>query len=208
MDIVSKKKQIIADDVQYLLHNDPVFKVAFPPGFVVDRSGGEPDMAALVRIVIGQQISNKVANTLWSKLTADIDPNNPDDILNTDEEQLKSYGLSRQKIKYVCGLAEAVKNHHIDIQSWVSADDDVVLKEITALKGFGPWSAQMFMMFHLHHRHIWPAGDLGIQLALQQYFNMNERPSEKETKAMQHHFNDRETAASFLLWALKGDQLP
>ena len=106
------------------------------------------------------------------------------------------------------GLAEAVKDHVIDIQSWIEANDEIVMKEITSLKGYGPWSAQMFMMFHLCHRHVWPAADLGIQIGLQHYFDLDERPDEKQAKTMQSHFEGRETAASFLLWALKGDQLP
>lgn len=165
-------------------------------------------MAALIRIIIGQQISNKVANTLWAKLTADINPNDPQAYLIASDEQLKSYGLSRQKIGYVRGVAQAVQDKAIDIESWIDKDDAIVIKEITALKGFGPWSAQMFMMFHLCHRHIWPAGDLGIQIGLQHYFDMDERPNEKQSLSMQSHFAGRETAASFLLWAMKGDTLP
>ena len=206
--LLNQKFRIILDDVEHLKTTDPVFKKSFSSDFKVKRERGEADMAALIRIVIGQQISNKVATTLWQKLTNDIDPNNPDDLLKADDEQLRAYGLSRQKINYVRGLAEAVKNHAIDIESWIEADDEIVMKEITALKGFGPWSAQMFMMFHLCHRNIWPAGDLGIQIGLQRYFDMEDRPDEKQTKEMRKHFEGRETAASFLLWALKGDALP
>jgi len=205
---LDEKFAIILKDVEELKRNDAVFKTVFPADFVVKRERGEADMAALVRIIIGQQISNKVATSLWQKLTDEIDPNDSQAILAATDDQLRSYGLSRQKIAYVRGLAEAVDNHDIDIPSWIEKDDAAVMKEITALKGFGPWSAQMFMMFNLCHRHIWPSGDLGIQLGLQRYFDMETRPSEKETLEMKKHFEGRETAASFLLWALKGDQLP
>jgi DNA-3-methyladenine glycosylase II len=204
---LDKEFAIILQDVEALKTHDPVFNQAFDKDFQVKRERGEVNMAALIRIVIGQQISNKVANSLWQKLARDIDPNNPDCYLNESEDQLKSYGLSRQKIAYVRGVAQAVKDGAIDIQSWIEMDDAQVMREITALKGFGPWSAQIFMMFNLCHRHIWPAGDLGIQLGLQRYFNLPDRPNEKETLFMQSHFEGKETAASFLLWALKGDKL-
>lgn len=165
-------------------------------------------MAALIRIIIGQQISNAVANTLWLKLTNAIDPNEPDAYLLAEDEQLRSFGLSRQKIKYARGVAQAVKDQTIDIATWIEKDDATVIAEITALKGFGPWSAQMFMMFHLCHRHIWPAGDLGLQLGLQKYLDAPEKPNETETLALKSQFEGRETAAAFLLWALKGDDLP
>ena len=205
---LDEKFALILKDVDYLLNRDPVFIAAFPKDFDVKRERGQADMAALIRIIIGQQISNKVANTLWQKLVADIDPNDPQSYLNASDDQLRSYGLSRQKIMYVKGVASAVKNRDIDIASWIDMDDETVIKSITALKGFGPWSAQMFMMFNLCHRHIWPAGDLGLQLGLQIYFQLPERPGEKETFTLQKKFEKRETAASFLLWALKGDTLP
>lgn len=202
------KFQCILDDVDYLKANDAVFSRHFPSDYQVKRARGAADMAALIRIIIGQQISNAVANTLWLKLTNAIDPNEPDAYLLAEDEQLRSFGLSRQKIKYARGVAQAVKDQTIDIATWIEKDDATVIAEITALKGFGPWSAQMFMMFHLCHRHIWPAGDLGLQLGLQKYLDAPEKPNETETLALKSQFEGRETAAAFLLWALKGDDLP
>jgi DNA-3-methyladenine glycosylase II len=198
---------VIMGDVSHLLKTDSVFQSAFPQGTAIKQSWGEPTMAGLIRIVIGQQISNKVAQNLWTKFKADIDPNNPDEILAAGEDQLKSYGLSRQKIGYVRGLAQAVKDTKIDVASWIHADDEYVRQQILSLKGFGPWSAQVFMLFHLCHRHIWPAGDLGIQIGLQKYLGLADRPNEKETENHRHLFEGRESAAALLLWELKGDKL-
>ena len=195
--------QIIMDDVAYLLAQDDVFRGAFPNGTKIKQSWGEPTMAGLIRIVIGQQISNKVAQTLWTKLTSEIDPNNPDDVLKVDDDQLKSYGLSRQKISYIRGLANAVKDGAINIITWAEMDSTDVEKEILNLKGFGPWSAQVFLLFHLCDRHIWPAGDLGIQIGLQYYLKLSDRPTEKETEAYGKNFKGRESAAALLLWELK-----
>lgn len=199
-----QKFDLILGDVESLLKSDPVFHNHFSKDYRIDRSRGSADMAALIRIVVGQQISNKVATALWVKLTDDINPNDPDAFLSASDDQLRNYGLSRQKISYVRGVAQAVKNGSIDITSWIDKDDVTVTKEITALKGFGPWSAQMFMMFNLCHRHIWPVGDLGLQLGLQKYFNLDDRPDEKGALSMRDHFKGHETAAAFLLWDLKG----
>jgi DNA-3-methyladenine glycosylase II len=202
---VDQKHAIILQDMKNLQKHDAVFSKMDANAAEMIRTRGNVDMAGLIRIVIGQQISNKVATNLWSKLTTDINPNDPDQILNAPEDQLKSYGLSRQKIVYVRGLANRVQLSEIDIQSWVQKDDETVRAEILSHKGFGPWSAQIFMMFHLCHRHIWPAGDLGIQIGLQKYFKLDDRPNEKEAEAMKSHFKGHETAASYWLWALKGD---
>ncbi len=187
---------LIMDDVNHLLRQDTIFASAFPNGTEIKQSWGEPTMAGLIRIVIGQQISNKVAQNLWVKLQADINPNNPVEVLAADEAQLKSYGLSRQKIGYVRGLAQAVQDKTIDIDSWVQADDEFVRSEILSLKGFGPWSAQVFLLFHLCHRHIWPAGDLGIQIGVQKYLKLDTRPTEKETETRRQLFEGRESAAA------------
>ena len=136
-----------------------------------------------------------------------MNPENPDEILNISDEQMRSYGLSRQKIGYVRGLALAVKNRDIDIHSWVHLSSDDVLKQIVSLKGFGIWSAQMFMMFHLGDKNIWPAGDLGIQIGHQDYFNLDVRPNEKQAKEYQKHFENYETAAALLLWDLKDNRV-
>lgn len=200
------KFQIILDDVAELRRNDRVFSTAFPDGFEIVRERAEPDMAGLIRIVIGQQISNSVAQSLWQKMKTALNPNDPQAILNASDDHLKSFGLSRQKITYVKGLAQAVVNRDIEIDSWLSQPPDDTAKAITSLKGFGPWSAQMFLMFNLCERDIWPAGDLGLQMGLQRYFNISERPSEKHSKDYHNHFTGRGTAAAFLLWALKSDE--
>lgn len=207
MDIIAQRHKVIEADVQSLLSKDPVFSKYLHNNLHIDRVLGEPTMGSLIRIVIGQQISNKVAQNLWAKLKSDIDPNNPTEILKISDEQLKSYGLSRQKITYVRGLATAVENKEIDIASWTLKDSDKVTAEITSLKGFGPWSAQIFLLFHLCDPTIWPSADLGIQIGLQKYFQMDSRPNEKESLAMKNHFVGQETAASFCLWALKGDEV-
>ena len=193
----------IASDIAWLLGNDPVFKTSFADDFVMERPKGEEGMAGLIRIVIGQQVSTAAARSLWTKFTDRLDPYNPEQILETNDEDLRACGLSRQKVGYVRGLAQAILDETVIPASWEHKDSETVITEITALKGFGLWSAQMFLMFNLARPDIWPHGDLGIQIGLQHYLGLDARPTEKETKAKGDLFTNRETAAALLLWSIK-----
>lgn len=193
----------IASDIQWLLQNDKFFKNHFPQDYSIERPRGEEGMAGLIRIVIGQQVSTAAAKSLWAKFTAQFDPNNPQPILNADDDSLRACGLSRQKISYVRGLAAAILDNTLQPETWDNKSSTDVIKDITALKGFGLWSAQMFLMFNLARPDIWPHGDLGIQIGVGKYLKMNNRPTEKETLAAGYYFKNRETAASLLLWSIK-----
>ena len=164
-------------------------------------------MDGLAHIVIGQQVSTAAAESMRQKFIRAFGFNNPLGILNAPDEDLRACGLSRQKITYLRGVAQAVLDKTIDIDSWAHKTTPDIIKEITALKGFGLWSAQMYLMFNLCRADVWPYGDLGIQKGLGIYFGLDERPTEKETQAAGVRFKGRETAAAILIWELK-ENLP
>lgn len=194
---------VIAAHIQELLRDDPVFSRAFPKCYRMERAKGEDGIAGLLRIVIGQQVSTAAARSLWGKFNDRFDPYDTAAILAAADEDLRACGLSRQKIGYIRGLASAIQNQDIVPESWYAKDSEAVIAEITALKGFGLWSAQMFLMFNLARPDIWPHGDLGIQSGVQLYLDLPTRPTEKETKTHGALFKGRETAAALLLWSLK-----
>jgi DNA-3-methyladenine glycosylase II len=196
---------IIRDHIDWLLVNDPIFQKHFSKNYKIDRARGEDGMAGLIRIIIGQQVSTAAARSMWQKFSDKFNINDPESLVRADDEDLRVCGLSRQKIGYVRGLALAVIEKKIDIASWNHKSTDQVTKEITSLKGFGLWSAHMFLMFNLARPDVWPHGDLGIQSGLGIYLGLGQRPDEKETLAKAHLFKGRETAAALLLWSIKDD---
>lgn len=194
---------VIARDIDGLLKDDPVFSACFPNDFIMERARGHDGMAGLIRIVIGQQVSTAAAKSLWAKFTDKLDPSDAAAILSCHDDELRACGLSRQKVGYVRGLAQAILEESLQPATWIDKDSDAVIKEITSLKGFGLWSAQMFLMFNLARPDIWPHGDLGIQNGVRLYLNLPNRPTEKETIAHGTLFKGRETAAALLLWSMK-----
>jgi len=193
----------IADDLAWLMTNDPVFSRYFTTDTLPQRERGEEGAAGLIRIVLGQQVSTAAASSIWTKFTNQFNPTQTGPIIAASDDNLRACGLSRPKVKYIRGLAQAIEDKAIDIESWTNKDTETVVSEITSLKGFGLWSAQMFLMFNLARPDVWPHGDLGIQIGLGIYLNSDERPTEKETQAQCGLFKGRETAAALLLWSLK-----
>jgi DNA-3-methyladenine glycosylase II len=130
--------------------------------------------------------------------------NDPRAILAMPDDDLRSCGLSFQKIKYIRGLADAVANDQIDFRALKRAPDDQVIAVLTSLKGFGVWSAQMILIFTLARPNVWPAGDLGVQEGLRLYRRLPDRPTAKETESYGlKKFTPHASAAALLLWRLK-----
>jgi DNA-3-methyladenine glycosylase II len=201
--MLTEKNLDIKSHLESLIQSDNKFSQYFDHYKDVDRETGNDGMDGLVDIVIGQQVSTKAADSMRAKFRVKFGYNNPQGILNSSDDELRDCGLSRQKIGYIRGLAKAVVDKTTDTASWDTKSTSVIIDEITSLKGFGLWSAQMYLMFNLCREDVWPYGDLGIQKGLQIYWGLDEKPSEKETQSAGKLFKGRETAAALLLWQVK-----
>lgn len=190
-------------DIQFLLENDSVFKKTNIK--ISNFSWGQRDdmFTSLMRTIVGQQLSVKAAATIWQRVVDGVGDISPKGFLKLDDETFRGYGLSRQKISYVRGLAEAVKAKTFIPNSLHDMDDEDVLQSITSLKGFGEWSAQMVLIFTLHRPDIWPTGDLGVREGVRLYKKSIERPDIQATEKFGNKFKGRRTSAALLLWKLK-----
>ncbi|HEY8190160.1 MAG TPA: hypothetical protein VIF12_05705 [Micavibrio sp.] len=187
-----------------MLKYDPVFsRHAFDLGeFKWEQF--EPGFEGLARIVVGQQVSTAAARTIWRRVQDGLPVISPATILKAKPEKLREFGLSGQKVAYIKGLARAVAKGDFDPAAMHGLSNEEISKAITALKGFGPWSAQMFLMFGLARPDIWAPGDLGIQAGLQHYLNLPDRPDHAMTMKYGERFAAHQTAASLLLWHISG----
>lgn len=156
----------------------------------------------LVRIIVGQQVSTRAAASLWARFSAAVPDVAPGAIMARADDDLRALGLSRQKVAYIRNLAAAVTAGALDIEALADMPDTDVTAEITALKGMGPWSAQMYLMFGLARPDIWSPGDLGIREGLRRYLGRDERPEAGEATGYGDRFRPYRTAASLLLWRM------
>ncbi|HTK84083.1 MAG TPA: DNA-3-methyladenine glycosylase 2 family protein [Patescibacteria group bacterium] len=193
----------VREGLDHLVVKDPFFKKSKIDiqNFVWPYMG--PGLPGLVRIVIGQQVSTAAAATMWARFQEKVPQVTPQAILKLTPEDMKALGLSRQKSAYISGLAQAVAAKTFDFDKLTQLEDDAISEAITAVKGLGPWSAQMYLMFALGRPDVWPAGDLGIQEGLRIYLGRDERPGVMETLLEGKRFAPHRTAASLLLWHTK-----
>ena len=161
-----------------------------------------PDgFGSLARIVIGQQVSVKAAASIAAKLERVLEGEwSADKVMDCDAETLRSAGLSRQKVSYLRALSESILSGQLDLQSLHLLSDDAAVAAITAVKGFGVWSAHMYLMFSLDRVDIWPVGDLAVRVGFGQIMGIPERLTDKQVAAAGAIFSPYRSALALLCW--------
>lgn len=129
----------------------------------------ECGFTALLRAVVGQQISVKAADSVWAKFEAAVAPLTPENLLVAPDDTLRACGLSGQKVAYVRNVAAFFKAHPYSLHDWDAHSDAEVISLLTGIKGIGKWTAEMFLMFHLHRPDVLPLQDIGLLKAMHVY---------------------------------------
>ena len=161
----------------------------------------EHSFESLVRIVMGQQLSVKAAATIAQRVDEMVGGAlQPESLLATAPDQLRAAGLSRQKIGYLQSLAEAVISGDLPIRTLPELTDEEVEAAITAVRGFGRWSAHMYMIFSLGRPDIWPSGDLAVRVGFGRIMGWKDRPDEKKVIYESGVFSPHRSALALLCW--------
>jgi DNA-3-methyladenine glycosylase II len=176
-------------------------------GSLPNARDGRPDRedhyGALVRAIVGQQLSVLAARAIYGRLTDRFDgrPPTPAEILEDEPEELRAAaGLSRAKVGYLRSLAEHALSDELELERLDELDDERVIVELTAVKGIGLWSAQMFLMFHLDRPDVLPVGDLGIRRAIERAYGLDSLPDAAEIEAIASPWRPYRTLACRYLW--------
>jgi DNA-3-methyladenine glycosylase II len=197
-----------ADAVEHLRASDPVLR-ALIDEIGVDGLGdpraGRPDdhYGALVRSIVGQQLSTKAARAIYGRLTDRFGGRTPTpaEVLADDPDELRtSAGLSHAKVRYLRSLAEHVLDGSLDLEHLDALPDDEVIAELVAVKGIGEWSSHMFLMFHLARPDILAVGDLGIRRAAMIRYGLPKLPTTPEIEAIAEPWRPYRTLACRFLW--------
>jgi DNA-3-methyladenine glycosylase II len=168
---------------------------------------GRPDpddhYGALVRAIVGQQLSVHAARAIYGRLTDRFGgrPPTPAEILAEDPETLRTAaGLSRAKVAFLRSLAEHVTFGELELGRLDDLGDEEVIAELVAVKGLGTWSAHMFLMFHLERPDILPVGDLGIRRAIERAYALDHLPDAQEITKIAEPWRPYRTLACRYLW--------
>jgi DNA-3-methyladenine glycosylase II len=177
-------------------------------GAAIDRLGHPdrplmPDLfTALVNCVIAQQISTKAAETVYNRVVDRCGGAvTPEQIAKFSEEEIQSLGMSRRKAGYIRGIAFAFVSGQIDARELRDADEDRIIRELTALPGIGIWTAEMLMLHSLQRPDICSWHDLGIRRGMMRLYGM-ETVSKKEFEELRRRYSPYGSVASIYLWAL------
>ncbi|HEY2320147.1 MAG TPA: DNA-3-methyladenine glycosylase [Solirubrobacteraceae bacterium] len=172
-----------------------------------DRRMGRPrdHYGALVRTIVGQQLSTRAARAIYERLTARYGGRapTPEEILADDPDALRTAaGLSYAKVRYLRSLAEHALDGSLQLDRLGGLSDEEVIAELTAVSGIGLWSAHIFLMFHLQRPDVLPVGDLGIRKAIQRAYGLPELPGPAEMERIAQPWRPHRSVASLFLWRL------
>ena len=167
------------------------------------RGMPKPDAyGALLRAIVGQQLSAKAARTIYERVLALFDGKtpSPEQLLAVPEDDLRGAGLSGRKVSYIRDLASHVISGELELDRLEELDDEEVIEEIVAVRGLGRWSAEMFLIFHLERPDVLAGGDLGIRKAVQLIHDLEEMPSPEQVLEIGERWRPHRSLASIYLW--------
>ena len=187
-----------------LLRRDPILgrtiKQIGPCGLA---SRQQPDhLTALARAIVGQQLSSKAAATIFARFSALF----PGGVITApvidrlDDRTLRGVGLSGQKLSYMRDLSARILDGRLKLDELEILSDDDVIARLTTVKGFGRWTAEMFLMFRLHRPDVLPVGDLGIMNAVQRLYRLRKRPNPKRLSQIGEPWRPYRSVACWYLW--------
>ena len=187
-----------------LMRRDPVLGAAIkrigPCLIAADQH--DDHLSALCGSIVSQQLSTKAAATIFGRFVALFPNQTPtaDRIAALDDQALRGVGLSGQKVSYFRDLSARMLDGRLAPEELDALDDEAVIERLTAVKGFGRWTAEMFLMFRLHRPDVLPVGDLGIVNAVQRLYKLRKRPEPKTLHRIGDVWKPYRSVASWYLW--------
>lgn len=169
-------------------------QVGYPPPRI--RPAG---FETLLHTIVSQQISVEAARAIMGRLQDLIVPLTPQQLLTLNIESLRQAGLSARKVEYAQGLAAAIANNELNVEDLASMGDEPAIAAITQLRGFGRWSAEIYLMFSLQRPDIFAADDLALRIALGRLKGLD-KPTPKQCRELTAHWSPWRSVGSLLLW--------
>ena len=197
------EKFSIKKAVLSLKKSDPDLKPLFNAFQIEDLTPETNYFQSLTRSIIYQQLSGKAAKTISDRFIAlyeEKDYPSPNDILNTNHKTLRSVGLSNAKANYIKNISQAFLDGTVDYKNLNNFSDDEIMNQLITIKGVGPWTAQMFLIFTLNRPDIFPLGDLGVQKGFQKYFKLEKIPTLDIMEKRAEQWKPFRTVVSLYIW--------
>ena len=187
--------------ILHLKRSDPVLKTIIQRVGPYGQKMAPADFPALARSIVYQQLSGKAAATIYGRLEAAVNGRvTPRAVLKLDEARMRSLGLSKQKTAYLRDLAQKALTREVDFRTLPEMPDQEVISHLTAVKGIGVWTAQMFLIFALDRPDVLPTADLGIRAAMKKQYGLLELPKPAEMEQIAAAWRPYCSVACWYLW--------
>jgi DNA-3-methyladenine glycosylase II len=189
------------DEISFLKKKDKKLGLAIDRIGMIKREVIPDKFTAFVTCIVGQQISNKAAETVWNRLCELLKEITPQTIADVDMESIQKCGMSVRKANYIKGIGEAVINGELDFAKFDDMFDDEIIKKLSTLRGVGVWTAEMLLIFSMERTNVLSWDDLAIRRGIMNLYGLKEltKPQFERYKKRYSPFG---TVASLYLWVL------
>ena len=191
----------IQEGIDWLAGAEPRFVPVIAAAGPVPLRRHAPGFSGLANIIVSQQLSVASANAIWAKTNRNLGEVCPQAILDADDDALRACGLSSPKMRTLRALAEAAHCGALPVDALHSMNAAEAMAVLTAVKGVGPWTAEIYLMFYAGLPDVFAAGDLALQESAKIAFSLPARPSAKQMAAMAEAWSPWRAVAARLLWA-------
>lgn len=193
-------KSVMAEALTELAGRDPDIRRAYGELGPPPLRGRRPGFDSLFKIICAQQVSTASARAIQARLNEYADPMTPEVFLGLTDDDHRKVGLSRQKGTYGRAIARALVDGDLSLRSVARQADDDAIEAMTALKGIGPWTAQVYLLFALKRPDLWPVDDLGIVVGYQKLKGLPERPTRAEMLEAGEIYRPWRSVAARFMW--------
>lgn len=195
------------NEILYLKNKDRKLAEVIEKIGLIKRETDTDLFSSVIHHIIGQQISTKAQATIWQRMQKDLEEINAETILSVYISKLQSYGMTFRKAEYITDFATKVHTGVFDLDAVEHMSDEDAIRELSALKGIGVWTAEMILLFCLQRPNIFSYNDLAIQRGLRMTYH-HRRIDRKLFEKYRRRFSPYCSVASLYLWAVAGGAIP
>ncbi|MGV3650731.1 MAG: DNA-3-methyladenine glycosylase family protein [Devosia sp.] len=192
--------EAIADHLSGLIRRDARLAAVVARAGPVDVRMTEPGFAGMAKVICGQQLSVASARAIWTRFAAIEGATDPSRLLDLPDETIRASGFSAGKTRTLRAVAEAVVGGDLDFAHIDRLPAETAIARLTAIKGIGPWTAEIYLMFCAGHPDVFPSGDLALQKAVAHALELDARPGAAELAAIAAPWSPHRAAAALLFW--------
>lgn len=191
----------IAEGLQALVHLHPELAGVATRAGPLPLRRSAPGFVSLASIIVSQQVSKASADSIWKRLIGVIDPLTPETYLAAGEEAWRIAGLSRAKQATLVRISEAILSKELDLFDLCDRPVDEAMQIMTNVKGIGPWTAEVYLLFSAGHADVFPSGDVALQHAYAHAYGESVRPDSKALRVLAERWSPWRGVAARLFWA-------